>query len=87
MSSHLTFKALEHQGWDERAESYDNYTARITSYGVGPLLEAANIAPRQEVLDVCCGTGMVSAAMIERGASVTGIDISAEMIAIAERKG
>src|SRR5262245_49424286 len=87
MSIELTFKSLEHQGWDQRATAYDNYTARITSYGVAPLLEAADICPRQEVLDVCCGTGLVAAAAIERGATVTGIDLSAEMIATAERKG
>jgi ubiquinone/menaquinone biosynthesis C-methylase UbiE len=87
MTTQLTFKELEHQGWDERAHSYDDYTSRITSYGVVPLLEAAEIAPRQKVLDVCCGTGLFAAAAIERGASVTGIDLSAEMIAVAERKG
>jgi len=38
------------------------------------------------VLDVGCGPGYVSAAAAELGAAPTGIDFSAQMIAIAQRK-
>jgi SAM-dependent methyltransferase len=82
-----TFKSLEHQGWNERASAYDAYTARFTSYGIDPLLQGAGIAPGQAVLDVCCGTGLVAQAAAGRGASVTGIDISKDMIAMAKAKG
>ena len=37
------------------------------------------------LLDVGCGSGYLARAMAERGANVTGIDISPRMIAIAER--
>jgi SAM-dependent methyltransferase len=39
----------------------------------------------QDVLDVGCGPGFYSAAMAERGATVTGLDGSADMVRIAER--
>jgi SAM-dependent methyltransferase len=81
-----TFKSLEHQGWNERASAYDTNTARFTSYGIDPLLQAGGIAPGQAVLDVCCGTGLVAEAAASRGASVTGLDISEEMIAMAKAK-
>jgi SAM-dependent methyltransferase len=82
-----TFKSLEHQGWNERANAYDAFTARFTRYGIDPLLQAAGIAPGHAVLDVCCGTGLVAQAAAARGASVTGLDLSEEMIAMANAKG
>jgi len=82
-----TFKSLEHQGWNERASAYDAYTARFTSYGIDPLLQAAGIAPGQAVLDACCGTGLVAEAAAGRGGSVIGVDLSEEMIAMAKAKG
>lgn len=38
------------------------------------------------VLDVCCGSGHVTRELIARGYKVTGIDISAELIAFARRE-
>jgi SAM-dependent methyltransferase len=81
-----TFKALERQGWSERAAIYDAVSAKITNYGIAPLLDAAAIGPGQKVLDVCCGTGLVAMRALARGAEVVGIDISAEMVAAANAK-
>jgi 2-polyprenyl-3-methyl-5-hydroxy-6-metoxy-1,4-benzoquinol methylase len=82
-----TFKSVEHAGWNERAAVYDDITAIITNYGIVPLLDAAGIAAGQTVLDVCCGTGLVAALAMERGAAVTAIDIAADMITAARAKG
>ncbi len=87
MHEQPTFKSLEQQGWNERAHGYDVHTARITSPGIVPLLDAARLAPGQRLLDVCCGTGLVAAAAAAHGLSVTGIDISESMIAQASKKG
>lgn len=38
------------------------------------------------VLDVACGTGDMAVSLVERGCTVTGVDISKEMMAIAKRK-
>jgi ubiquinone/menaquinone biosynthesis C-methylase UbiE len=40
----------------------------------------------KRVIDVCCGTGGHARYMIEKGYDVTGIDLSQDMLAIAERK-
>lgn len=41
------------------------------------------VEPRQAVLEIGCGAGSLAAAMMARGASVTGIDISEPMLAVA----
>lgn len=38
------------------------------------------------VLDVACGTGDMAVSLVERGCTVTGIDLSEEMLAIARQK-
>lgn len=38
------------------------------------------------VLDVACGTGDMAVELLRRGCSVTGVDLSKEMMAIAKRK-
>lgn len=41
---------------------------------------------RSHVLDVACGTGDMVVELRKRGATVTGVDLSEEMLAIAKRK-
>jgi SAM-dependent methyltransferase len=41
------------------------------------------IAPLTKILDVCCGSGHVTAELVRRGFCVTGIDSSAELIQLA----
>jgi ubiquinone/menaquinone biosynthesis C-methylase UbiE len=53
------------------------------------VVRAAQIGPSQHVLDVACGTGVLARAAAERvgiSGSVTGLDASAEMLAVARRK-
>ncbi len=38
------------------------------------------------VLDVACGTGDMMVSLVEQGCTVTGVDISEEMLAVAKRK-
>ena len=42
--------------------------------------------PGQSILDVGTGTGRAAIALAVRGATVTGVDASAEMLAVAERR-
>jgi len=49
------------------------------------LFARLNVKP-QRILDLACGTGNVSCELARRGYHVTGLDASADMIAIAERK-
>ncbi len=47
---------------------------------------AARIGSSRKVLDVACGTGSNAVILAEKGNKVTGIDISPEMLRLAERK-
>ena len=42
--------------------------------------------PGERVLDLCCGTGDIALASAARGAEVFGLDFSAPMLAIAQRR-
>ena len=54
---------------------------------IGKILDNAEIAEGQDVLDVACGTGVMFPYYLEKNvASVTGIDISPEMAKIAGEK-
>ena len=54
---------------------------------IGRILDHAEVAAGQTVLDVACGTGVMFDYYLQRGvASVTGIDISPEMAKIAAEK-
>lgn len=44
------------------------------------------LRPGDRVLDLCCGSGHVTRALIARGFRVTGVDASAALIAIARRE-
>ena len=87
MSGTTTFKSLELAGWSERADAYDRFTAALTGQVIEPLLDAAGVGSGQDVLDLCCGTGLVTAAALERGARVTAVDFAPSMIEAARRKG
>lgn len=43
------------------------------------------LGARARLLDLCCGTGRVAAELTARGLSVTGLDISEEMLSYARR--
>ena len=54
---------------------------------IGKILDNAEVEAGQDILDVACGTGVMFPYYLNRGAaSVTGIDISPEMVKIAENK-
>ena len=72
----------------EAAELYERYPAR---YILGPwvrlLVGAAGLAAGDRVLDVACGTGIVTriaAQRVDPGGRVVGIDLNPGMIAVAQ---
>lgn len=71
------------------AASYDrltndvDYAAVVGFYQM--LLDRENLQPRTAV-DLACGTGSVSMLLAEMGLQVTGVDMSAEMLCMAEQK-
>lgn len=78
-------RAFEHAGWQRAAAEYDNTFAHASARFVDALLDTADVAVGIEVLDLCCGTGVVTAAAARRGAVPTGLDFSAAMLAESRR--
>ena len=76
---------FEHSGWEQAAADYNATFAHATVGFVDALLDAAEVAPGVQVLDLCCGTGIVTKAAARRGAIPTGIDFSEAMLAQARR--
>jgi demethylmenaquinone methyltransferase/2-methoxy-6-polyprenyl-1,4-benzoquinol methylase len=50
------------------------------------VLKLAAPQPGQTALDICCGTGDIAFALAARGTTVTGLDFSEAMLAVAERR-
>ena len=74
------------QAWGLRADDwsclYEQYSRDITTL----LLAALGDLTNRRVLDIACGAGLVSRQLALRGAQVTGIDASEELIDIARRR-
>lgn len=75
------------------AERYDRERFRSLSGRVFNAIEKATIssafqdvARRTVVLDLPCGTGRIAEALLESGLNVEGVDISAAMLNVAQRK-
>jgi len=75
--------------YDSFAEAYaaENENNLANAYYERPaiLTLAGNVAGRR-ILDAGCGSGPLTAALRDRGATVTGFDISAEMVTLAKRR-
>jgi len=79
-------RAFEHAGWQRAATEYDSTFARASARFVETLLDAADVAAGRCILDVGCGTGIVTAAAAARGADVAGLDFSSAMLAEARNR-
>lgn len=71
--------------FDRRAPSWDAELIR-SDRKISIILDNAGVKQGSRVLDVACGTGVLIPDYIRRGADVTGIDISPEMIKLAKQK-
>ena len=79
-----------------RADHYDTFAASYTAqnennlqnayYERPAILALAGQVSGRRILDAGCGAGPLSAALRARGAEVTGIDSSAQMLALARRR-
>ena len=78
-------RAFEHAGWQQVAGEYDATFARASEPYAEALLDAAGVGAGTRLLDLCCGTGVVTGAAVGRGAVPTGVDFSPAMLAEARR--
>ena len=76
--------------YDAWAQVYDHLTENVeyearSAYISGFFLQYG-VEPGAQVLDLACGTGSISRCLLERGYRVTGVDLSADMLTIAQSK-
>jgi SAM-dependent methyltransferase len=73
---------------DDLAALLDPSTLPATELGRADqvMLAAAAIGPGTRVLDLGCGQGDLTLALLARGAEVTGLDLSAGMLEVARRR-
>ncbi len=79
-----SFHELEHEGWSERANFYDELFAGVSAQAIAPMLDHLGTLEGIHLLDVACGTGHLVAAAAKRGAISTGVDFAEPMIAVAQ---
>jgi SAM-dependent methyltransferase len=80
----LSAPAVSTSKWD--AADYARVGAFVAELG-GAALDLLEPQPGERILDVGCGEGTLTKKIVERGASVLGIDNSPEMIAAARAAG
>jgi len=82
-------RRIQRYGWDLAVNSYEQAWQKQLAPAHDALLSQARFAPGERVLDVACGTGLVTfqaARRVGSGGSVIGIDISGEMVLAAEHR-
>ena len=72
--------------FDEIARDYDRMNHLMTAGLDRCWRKRAVQGVHGKVLDVACGTGDMAVELLRQGCSVTGVDLSTEMMAIAKRK-
>ena len=69
------FKEAQRQGW-----KHFSPLESLTTPPAAKLVKFANVRPGQNVLDVACGTGVVSITATRVGARVHGLDLTPELL-------
>lgn len=85
MNSAAFQRRIQKYGWDKAAPIYERSWQAQLKPAQDVLLEMANLKDGEDVLDVACGTGLVTfrAAKQIGSGKITGIDISEKMIQTA----
>jgi ubiquinone/menaquinone biosynthesis C-methylase UbiE len=80
------FKKFESTSYSEVAKGYADKTAHVSAQSNDAILDASRITSGSVVLDVACGPGLLSAAAVQRGASVIGVDFAPNIVTIARSR-
>jgi ubiquinone/menaquinone biosynthesis C-methylase UbiE len=82
-------RRIQRYGWDLAAEDYEPLWQAQLAEAQAAMIALASLAPGNQVLDIACGTGLVSfeaARAVGPEGHVLGVDISAKMIDSAARR-
>jgi SAM-dependent methyltransferase len=80
---------VQRSGWDRAAPHYERYWQEQLQPAHDALLDLAALRPGEHVLDVACGTGLVTlraARHVGPSGRVTGTDVSSKMIGVARTR-
>lgn len=78
---------VQRQGWDRASRSYEQYWRRQLLPAIDLLIDTAAVQPGEDVIDVACGTGLVTlpvAAGVGPQGRVLATDLSPKMVADLE---
>lgn len=78
-----SFRDSELSGWTARAESYDKLFTPISNQTIPAILAKLGDVQARHVLDICCGSGHLTAALRDAGADAEGLDFARTMVAKA----
>ena len=82
-------RRVQRYGWDRAAPDYESLWQAQLAGAQSQLLTSASLVPGERVLDVACGTGLVSftaARAVGHAGQVLGVDLSGRMIEAARRR-
>jgi SAM-dependent methyltransferase len=82
-------RRVQRYGWDLAAADYEPLWHAQLAEAQAALLEMASLAAGDQVLDIACGTGLVSfaaARAVGQRGQVVGIDLSERMVDAAQRR-
>jgi ubiquinone/menaquinone biosynthesis C-methylase UbiE len=80
-------RRIQRYGWDKAVDLYEQHWQQQLTPAQTRLLEMADIRPGERVLDVACGTGLVTcrvARQVGEHGTVVGVDVAGKMVAYAQ---
>src|SRR6185295_4962017 len=78
-----SFRDSELAGWTARADSYDKLFTPLSNQAIASIVAALGNVRGARVLDVCCGSGHLTAALLSAGANAEGLDFAPTIVAKA----
>lgn len=82
-------RRVQRYGWDLAASGYEGLWGAQLAGVQAALLDSATLQPGERVLDLACGTGLVTLAAaraVGPSGHALGTDLSGEMVALAEQQ-
>ncbi len=82
-------RRVQRYGWDLAADDYESLWQAPLAVAHAALLDSAALGPGERVLDLACGTGLVTlpaARAVGPGGQVIGIDISERMVEVLRQR-
>ncbi len=82
LARYATHHAVRRQRrvWSGRVASWDQHGSAGLARVTAAVLEAADVGPQTQVVDLGCGTGQISLPLALRGAQVLAVDVSSAMV-------